>query len=384
MTSNTILTSLVRNAFGNDFPAESAALCYESDSITPDDEGKTRANPGEVYFVHRLGEDSGSSIIYGNRHKDVYGQTNQHIAALYKHSWLPLERVEAAQGLAVGDLIVVHEVHSGGMHASTLVGLILELGEPNLTLPGYTVARLAFVKNNLSTDHPSLAVTDERGDYYLRNASHPVSDTSHQLVWRAVTVPQPEPEGETPPTTLCQDPAHEGVVAQLQSKDDTIENLRRSLANVRSEQQADAEVINSILLGEADRRNWCSEFDQVIDMINERVTVALEGRTRDYDVTFRVSGQTSVTVDDGTISTYVDIEWEFTVEWRVSEVRGNPGEVDFTEYVNFAELADQVDPFDVEMHLEGEVQDYSAAWDTIRSETGSWQVAIEEEQYEAV
>ena len=70
--------------------------------------------------------------------------------------------------------------------------------------------------------------------------------------------------------------------------EDNEARLRRELADARNKHIKDIEIIGEALLREAERRNWCSEYDEVVDNINARLSVPLPERNqeRSYTVTW--------------------------------------------------------------------------------------------------
>lgn len=73
---------------------------------------------------------------------------------------------------------------------------------------------------------------------------------------------------------------------------------RKTNAELEAEVRAlriDIATINSVLLEEANDRDWCDEYDEVIGKINDRLGAAeLSTRSRDYTVSITLSADVSV------------------------------------------------------------------------------------------
>jgi hypothetical protein len=116
-----------------------------------------------------------------------------------------------------------------------------------------------------------------------------------------------EPEGVT--RTM-----HDAVRAERDSLAAEVARLR----DWQTKAVTDSETISEVYNSEADRRNWCSEADEITDAINSRLQVlSLETRERDEDVT--VSGWIRV---------------PFTYSVSVSVTRGDDAEDKAADYWN--------------------------------------------------
>lgn len=116
------------------------------------------------------------------------------------------------------------------------------------------------------TEHGSM--TQVVGEAYLR---HPAP--------LPVTEPTPEPE----PTVSEED------------------RLRARLREAEERHRTDIQMIGETLMREANRRNWCSEYDEIVDGINSRISVELPLRRREHEVVIsgyvRVPFSYSMTVE---------------------------------------------------------------------------------------
>ena len=93
----------------------------------------------------------------------------------------------------------------------------------------------------------------------------------------SLTVPDAQP------LTQAWDPRRE--TERLRS---TISELRRELADAHEVHRQDVTRIGEALLREAEQRHWCQDYDDVVEELNQRLTVALPGRARAWDVSFDV------------------------------------------------------------------------------------------------
>ncbi len=89
------------------------------------------------------------------------------------------------------------------------------------------------------------------------------------------------------PVELC-DPGQPDLRRQVERLDRTVADLRTELDAARRAHHDDIATIGSALLREAEDRDWCQDYDQVIDELNQRLTVPLPERERAWDVSFDV------------------------------------------------------------------------------------------------
>lgn len=76
--------------------------------------------------------------------------------------------------------------------------------------------------------------------------------------------------------------------------------LRSRIERAEQAHRDDISLIGESLQQEAANRSWCSEYDEVVQTINQRLTVELPTRERDYDVTViaRVTIRVQATDED--------------------------------------------------------------------------------------
>lgn len=62
------------------------------------------------------------------------------------------------------------------------------------------------------------------------------------------------------------------------------DRLRARLREAEQRHHADIETIGERLIREARNRNWCSEYDEIVQSLNRSISVPLPERERDYEV----------------------------------------------------------------------------------------------------
>lgn len=81
------------------------------------------------------------------------------------------------------------------------------------------------------------------------------------------------------------------------------DRLRARLREAEERHRTDIQIIGETLMREANRRNWCSEYDEIVDGINSRISVELPEREREHEVVIsgyvRVPFSYSMTVTAG-------------------------------------------------------------------------------------
>jgi hypothetical protein len=64
-----------------------------------------------------------------------------------------------------------------------------------------------------------------------------------------------------------------------------LDDATAALRLARRKHEQDIEIIGEVLIEESRRRSWCSEYDTIVNGLNQRLTVELPIREQDYDVT---------------------------------------------------------------------------------------------------
>lgn len=89
-----------------------------------------------------------------------------------------------------------------------------------------------------------------------------------------------------------------------EATDDRLDGVRQQLqvaqaeiGNARRKHEADIEAIGDTLIEEAESRNWCSDYDEVIDNLNPNLHIALRERKKDFTVRTRVTYYVDVDVE---------------------------------------------------------------------------------------
>lgn len=96
-----------------------------------------------------------------------------------------------------------------------------------------------------------------------------------------------------------------GLRAEVAAREAEVENLTHRLGLARRHHQEDITLIGEKLMYEAERRDWCSEYDDVVEGLNNGLHIELPTRSRDVDVNYSVTltvtlnRSTSVSVSGG-------------------------------------------------------------------------------------
>ena len=70
--------------------------------------------------------------------------------------------------------------------------------------------------------------------------------------------------------------------------------------NSRKNHQSDIKIIGEALIAEAESREWCDDYDKFVGSLNSRLSITLEERSHDYEVTatFIVTVSTTISARD--------------------------------------------------------------------------------------
>lgn len=105
----------------------------------------------------------------------------------------------------------------------------------------------------------------------------------------------PVPEAGT--GTTEPDPRDEEI-ARLRA---SLEASNRSIATLRSTWEQEVTDLGNLLMREADNRNWCSEYDEIVAKANSNLTYELPTRGKEIDIswteTYTVTVTRSATID---------------------------------------------------------------------------------------
>lgn len=77
-----------------------------------------------------------------------------------------------------------------------------------------------------------------------------------------------------------------------------------------SEHVRDMEILTEVLTYEANARNWCNEYDQIVDRLNERLTVKMGERSKTLGIWFGISGSNYIRLEGGGIEATVTVHWQ--------------------------------------------------------------------------
>jgi hypothetical protein len=84
---------------------------------------------------------------------------------------------------------------------------------------------------------------------------------------------------------------------ELARETERADRAERELHALQETHRGDIALIGSVLMSEADDRDWCDDYDRVIERINDRVSVRLPERIKNYSIDIRVSYEFTVDVE---------------------------------------------------------------------------------------
>lgn len=115
-----------------------------------------------------------------------------------------------------------------------------------------------------------------------------MTDTNEQVVAEAVADVQARQIAERRAQLL--EAANRGLTERIDRLNISYAESQRQLEQVRREFEQFKEAITERMQREADRRNWCGEFDDIMEEFG------LRRRSRNWDVTFEVTGHINMTL----------------------------------------------------------------------------------------
>jgi hypothetical protein len=102
--------------------------------------------------------------------------------------------------------------------------------------------------------------------------------------------------------------------------------------NSRGNHKDDVRRISEALIEEADARGWCSDYDKFVEKLNSRLTVALETREREYEVsaTYILKVSTKITARD--IDDANDQAGELDLSDYNCSIRGDYDDIEYQDH----------------------------------------------------
>lgn len=143
----------------------------------------------------------------------------------------------------------------------------------------------------------------------------PVAEAD-EILWSAVRTPGLDVEAlvrDLRARVTSAEAATEQHRAEVEQHRAAREDLADSLTLARRRHAEDVSTIGEALLSEAESRGWCSDFDEIVDGLNGRLSVELPTRTREYVVSVPVTFYVSVPV---TARSEEDAQDEADDRWR--------------------------------------------------------------------
>lgn len=113
-----------------------------------------------------------------------------------------------------------------------------------------------------------------------------------------------------------------------------VDQLMSHLRSSRERHQRDITLIGTALMEEAERRDWCGEYDEVVEDLNHKLSVELPTRTREYTVTYTLTVTVGVTAQNE--------------DQAVEEARGTMDSIESRIDNNYAGTYCNIDGYEVE------------------------------------
>lgn len=113
---------------------------------------------------------------------------------------------------------------------------------------------------------------------------------------------------------------HDLLTAQIERLQAEVARQTQRADDAETAHQHDIEVIGRTLIDEADNRDWCDEYDRVINNLNGSLRKELPLRSKSWTVTVKVSYVTDFTVEATSREQAEDIisGAELNRTWRVT------------------------------------------------------------------
>lgn len=144
---------------------------------------------------------------------------------------------------------------------------------------------------------------------------------THPIKYGNVEIPVPAQEPEK--TLEVQE--LERRIAQL---NETIATLRNTVSATTQRHHEDIDRISERLILECVQRNWCSDYDKVVDDLNSQLHIGLQRREREYEVEVTVSYRLTtryMATSEEDAEAYVDTE-DFLEQAQIAIGNGEASE----------------------------------------------------------
>lgn len=300
-------------------PGDTLLIATDQESLTPQaEDGDDAMNypipVGSMLYALREGPDGGQQTVRCGFHKDYYPTIPSNQGLIWGKVAIRMQPFDPSE-VRVGDLIARR---SRFMSGGAAVGLVTEVRGRVVGVAMYRATdSTGRMERHVDSGTSIWDIADPDLTKHLVRAvtwtsDHPLTEREDTTV--SIDTPTVNETATTAavPDTLCKDPAHEGIVVQLQEKDSRIEALQRELSYSRMQHRDDIEHIGEGFWAEARRRGWCDDAQAAILDINRGLNVELPIPEEDYNVQVRVQGETEVNVADNGLSVDVTVNWEAT------------------------------------------------------------------------
>ncbi len=149
--------------------------------------------------------------------------------------------------------------------------------------------------------------------------------------WEPIDAPEVKPSEEV------------GIITDLQAQVDRFTDQNRTLLAKVANWEQDWDTLTGALHKEADRRGWCSEYDEFVDEIESELRIGtMPRREKDYTVTW----QTTVLVTVDMARTYTATSEEAAIDMAKEDYYGaSPEESDVLDAVRHGNWEESDDPY---------------------------------------
>jgi hypothetical protein len=101
--------------------------------------------------------------------------------------------------------------------------------------------------------------------------------------------------------------------------------------NSRGNHKDDVRRISEALIEEANTRGWCDDYDKFVEKLNSRLTVALETREREYEVSATYILKVSTKITARNIDDANDQAGELDLDDYNCSIRGDYDDIEFND-----------------------------------------------------
>lgn len=292
---------------GNALRGDTLLIATGQESLTPGhgDPADAPNDPipvGTMLFALR--DEMANGAVRCGYHKDYYATIPTTQGLIWAKAAIRMRPVDPGQ-VRVGDLIArrAHFPNQGAVVA--LVTNVISAHATRVCV--YEADPSAGVMRRSNNGLVLWDLADDR----------PVEANPTKKLVRASVWTHLHPLSEREDTTMAT------ITEASQEKDNVIAGLRTQLDQARQAHRQDIATIGDAIWTEADNRDWCDEVTEFVEGVNESLDVKLRIPSKDYKVSVKVVGQTTVIVAECGLSIDIDVRWramgDITVSARTAE-----------------------------------------------------------------